>query len=262
MPRVGNLNRRRTDAAFKHGFYVDCEGGTRNVVRECRDTAQHNGICGAQGPRQGRCRSRPAKDRRERSKSRQSKHALPSRLRSLILPSHLLSLAKRCGYPWNHLQVVPVMIREPRHTAPKDARPIVPEGRCADPVLLIFGKGRRGPDVPQGSGSGSIAPESAAGAHAPIASPQVVPEFQTDAGQLYETRLLAMYVPSCCRRRMVGKATAQLQLAELYQTSNQPLDAKRLYEQIKKDNPGPGSGADGDPETGGAEVERGSASRL
>ena len=35
----------------------------------------------------------------------------------------------------------------------------------------------------------------------------------------------------------VGKVTAQLQLAELYQTSNQPLDAKRLYEQIKKDNP-------------------------
>jgi TolA-binding protein len=32
--------------------------------------------------------------------------------------------------------------------------------------------------------------------------------------------------------------TAQLQLAELYQTSNQPLDAKRLYEQVKKDNPG------------------------
>ncbi len=36
----------------------------------------------------------------------------------------------------------------------------------------------------------------------------------------------------------VGKVTAQLQLAELYQNSNQPLDAKRLYEQIKKDNPG------------------------
>ena len=36
----------------------------------------------------------------------------------------------------------------------------------------------------------------------------------------------------------VSKVTAQLQLAELYQTSNQPLDAKRLYEQIKKDNPG------------------------
>jgi hypothetical protein len=35
----------------------------------------------------------------------------------------------------------------------------------------------------------------------------------------------------------VSKVTAQLQLAELYQTSNQPLDAKRLYEQIKKDNP-------------------------
>jgi hypothetical protein len=28
-----------------------------------------------------------------------------------------------------------------------------------------------------------------------------------------------------------------LQLAELDQSSNKPLDAKRLYEQIKKDNP-------------------------
>jgi len=36
----------------------------------------------------------------------------------------------------------------------------------------------------------------------------------------------------------VSKVTAQLQLAELYQTSNQPIDAKRLYEQVKKDNPG------------------------
>jgi TolA-binding protein len=35
----------------------------------------------------------------------------------------------------------------------------------------------------------------------------------------------------------VSKVTAQLQLAEFYQSSNQPLDAKRLYEQIKKDNP-------------------------
>ena len=35
----------------------------------------------------------------------------------------------------------------------------------------------------------------------------------------------------------VSKVTAQLQLAELYQNSSQPLDAKRLYEQIKKDNP-------------------------
>jgi TolA-binding protein len=34
-------------------------------------------------------------------------------------------------------------------------------------------------------------------------------------------------------------AVAQLQLAELYQNSNQPLDAKRLYEEIKKENPGP-----------------------
>ncbi len=36
----------------------------------------------------------------------------------------------------------------------------------------------------------------------------------------------------------VSKVTAQLQLADLYQTSNQPLDAKRIYEQIKKENPG------------------------
>jgi TolA-binding protein len=36
----------------------------------------------------------------------------------------------------------------------------------------------------------------------------------------------------------VSKVTAELQLAELYQNSNQPLEAKRLYEQIKKENPG------------------------
>lgn len=36
----------------------------------------------------------------------------------------------------------------------------------------------------------------------------------------------------------VSKVTAQLQLAELYQNSNQPLDAKRIYEQVKKENPG------------------------
>jgi len=35
----------------------------------------------------------------------------------------------------------------------------------------------------------------------------------------------------------VSKVTAQLQLAELYQSANQPLDAKRTYEQIKKENP-------------------------
>lgn len=35
----------------------------------------------------------------------------------------------------------------------------------------------------------------------------------------------------------VSKVTAQLQLAELYQNSNQPLDAKRTYETIKKENP-------------------------
>ena len=37
----------------------------------------------------------------------------------------------------------------------------------------------------------------------------------------------------------VSKVSAELQLAELYQSTNQPLDAKRLYEQVKKDNPGP-----------------------
>ena len=36
----------------------------------------------------------------------------------------------------------------------------------------------------------------------------------------------------------VSKVSAQLQLAELYQSSNQPLDAKRIYEQVKKENPG------------------------
>jgi hypothetical protein len=52
----------------------------------------------------------------------------------------------------------------------------------------------------------------------------------------------------------VSKVTAQLQLAELYQASNQPLDAKRLYEQIKKDNPSPEAVTDRDPEAGGTEV--------
>jgi TolA-binding protein len=36
----------------------------------------------------------------------------------------------------------------------------------------------------------------------------------------------------------VSKVTAQLQLADLYQNNNQPLDAKRIYEQVKKENPG------------------------
>jgi TolA-binding protein len=40
----------------------------------------------------------------------------------------------------------------------------------------------------------------------------------------------------------VSKVAAQLQLAELYQSSNQPLDAKRIYEQIKKENPGAEAG--------------------
>ena len=36
----------------------------------------------------------------------------------------------------------------------------------------------------------------------------------------------------------VSKVTAQLQLADLYKNSNQPLDAKRMYETVKKENPG------------------------
>ena len=35
----------------------------------------------------------------------------------------------------------------------------------------------------------------------------------------------------------VGKTTAQLELAATYQASQQPLDAKRTYEQIQKENP-------------------------
>jgi predicted negative regulator of RcsB-dependent stress response len=35
----------------------------------------------------------------------------------------------------------------------------------------------------------------------------------------------------------VGKATAQLELAATYQETNQPLDARKTYEQVQKDNP-------------------------
>lgn len=38
--------------------------------------------------------------------------------------------------------------------------------------------------------------------------------------------------------RSVGKATAQMELADLYQEKQQPQEAKRIYEQIQKDNPG------------------------
>ena len=54
----------------------------------------------------------------------------------------------------------------------------------------------------------------------------------------------------------VSKVTAQLQLAELYQNSNQPLDAKRIYEQVKKENPGGEVGPARHAETGGTEVSR------
>ena len=35
----------------------------------------------------------------------------------------------------------------------------------------------------------------------------------------------------------VSKVTAQLQLADLYQNSSQPTEAKRIYEEVKKENP-------------------------
>jgi predicted negative regulator of RcsB-dependent stress response len=37
--------------------------------------------------------------------------------------------------------------------------------------------------------------------------------------------------------RSVGKATAQMELADTYQSSQQPSDAKRVYEQMQKENP-------------------------
>jgi predicted negative regulator of RcsB-dependent stress response len=36
----------------------------------------------------------------------------------------------------------------------------------------------------------------------------------------------------------VGKTTAQVELAETYKADNQPLEAKRIYETIQKENPG------------------------
>ncbi len=35
----------------------------------------------------------------------------------------------------------------------------------------------------------------------------------------------------------VGKATAQLELADTYQADQQPVEAKRIYEQVQKENP-------------------------
>ncbi len=37
--------------------------------------------------------------------------------------------------------------------------------------------------------------------------------------------------------RSVGKTTAQMQLAEMYSSTQQPAEAKRVYEQIQKENP-------------------------
>ena len=35
----------------------------------------------------------------------------------------------------------------------------------------------------------------------------------------------------------VGKATAQIGLAETYEADGQPAEAKRIYQQVQKDNP-------------------------
>jgi TolA-binding protein len=37
--------------------------------------------------------------------------------------------------------------------------------------------------------------------------------------------------------RSVGKTTAQMELAEMYASTQQPAEAKRVYEQIQKENP-------------------------
>ena len=37
--------------------------------------------------------------------------------------------------------------------------------------------------------------------------------------------------------RSVGKTTAQMELAETYASTQQPAEAKRVYEQIQKENP-------------------------
>lgn len=38
--------------------------------------------------------------------------------------------------------------------------------------------------------------------------------------------------------RAVGKVTAQMEMASLYEAKQQPAEAKRIYEQIQKENPG------------------------
>jgi tetratricopeptide (TPR) repeat protein len=40
--------------------------------------------------------------------------------------------------------------------------------------------------------------------------------------------------------RSVGKATAQMELAETYKSSGQPAEAKRIYQQMQKENPAAG----------------------
>ena len=37
--------------------------------------------------------------------------------------------------------------------------------------------------------------------------------------------------------RSVGKTTAQMELADMYSSTQQPAEAKRVYEQIQKENP-------------------------
>lgn len=43
--------------------------------------------------------------------------------------------------------------------------------------------------------------------------------------------------------RTVGKVTAQMELASLYQAKQQPAEAKRIYEQVQKDNPSSEAGS-------------------
>jgi len=41
----------------------------------------------------------------------------------------------------------------------------------------------------------------------------------------------------------VSKVSAELKLASLYETSQQPSEARRIYEQIQHENPGTEAGA-------------------
>lgn len=63
-------------------------------------------------------------------------------------------------------------------------------------------------------------------------------------GQMHRTKEAAALYQELINKptASVSKVTAQLQLAELYQNSNQASEAKKMYEQIKKENPGAEAG--------------------